>query len=927
MCLSSSTKKVDKFTSDDPQSSGILKNMFSKFLKKSPQTAPKKTPTQNHATAEVTPARSTEPAASAAWENRLKLAIGNDTELLALAIDAPSVDHKLICVQALSSEEALRTAEREFRKRDRRVHSLAKQRHETLVQQRETRASASDLIRDAAALLEAPVIPANRLVELNQAWELLSHAFIEDQDKSRFARLQADLAEVMRERGERMRVVSRWSGAANQALAELNSACAAVAAPGTALQELAAMLDTAGEKARATLAAMPATAPATTSRDEAIAALGAAIQSGLQDAALIETRLAILGELQASHAKQHEASNDEKSGSPSTTVPATIRAAAVERWKGLPPMADKRVEKALNARLDECLNLQDEARKALKKKSSLIASEKNKAARQASIQTLIAAADATEAALAAGQLAEAGKQLAILQAASGINTNTELQTRIGALQSEFSRLKGWQQWGGGRVRDDLVVEAEALAASTAATEGSRPVKLPIRQLDESIEQLRARWKELDRLGGATSKPLWQRFEAALKTAYLPVAAHLAQLKEARQENLASRQKLLDVLDALNIAVDAQDPPDWKEISRALAHFQTEWRKLGPVEHTVPHKSQPALLDRMKASIARLEVPLKEVQASAQAEREQLIVRARALSQEVQSRDLMAKLRELQSQWQSHARSQPLPRKIENKLWAEFKAATDALMSQREAASSARDAEFKANQAIREALIARLEELHPDIPTADIKRVLASVDTEWRNAGEAPRNQADRLESRYRAAREQAQQHIAGSAQRSWQLTCDALLAKLALCEDLESAAPSPHSAADIEARWNILPALPTRWEQALQARYQSVCENPVCENPGISNAANNGEPLDQLLLQLESSLEIPSPPAFQTARQTLKLLAMKDAMEGRRPAIPAWPEIEEMTAAAFGYTHLQPDQRVRFQSIIAALRKPGPWSK
>jgi hypothetical protein len=491
-----------------------------------------------------------------------------------------------------------------------------------------------------------------------------------------------------------------------------------------------------------------------------------------------------------------------------------------------------------------------------------------------------------------------------------------LQARISALQSEFSRLKGWQQWGGGRARDDLVVEAEALAASTVVPEGSPPLKLAIKQLESSIEQLRVRWKELDRLGGATSKPLWQRFDAALKTAYLPVAAHLAQLKEARQKNLAARKNLLDALDvldamdALNMTADDQNAPDWKEANRALAHFQTEWRKLGPVEHTVPHKAQPALLERMKSSVARLEAPLNEAQASAQVERERLIVRARALGQDAQGRDMMAKLRELQTQWQNHARSQPLPRKVENKLWAEFKATTDALMGQREAAINARDAGFKANQVAREALIARLEELHQDTSPADIKRALASVDTEWRNAGEAPRNQAARLESRYRAAREQAQQHMAGSAQRSWQHTCDALLAKLALCEALESATPL----AGIEARWNILPVLPTRWELVLQARYKSGSGNP---------ANNSGEAPDPLLLQLESALEIPSPEAFQTARRTLKLQAMKDAMEGRKQVTHALPDLEKMTAAVLGCTHLSPEQRSRLQSIIAALPRSG----
>ena len=888
--------------------------MFSKIFQKSPK--------KSQPPAEVIPETSHEITAEATWESRLQAAIGNDAELLALAIDAPSIDHKLSAVQALTSEEGLMAAEREFRKHDRRAHSLAKQRYETLVKQRETRASAAELVQAAAALVEAPMIPANRLVELSQAWELLDHALIVDEDKSRFAKLQASLTELMRERGERKRIVSRWPAAAKQALAELSSACTTVAANSSGQQDLAAMLAAASEKARATLAAMPTTDSSSTPEDDVIAALGAAIQSALQDAALIEARLAILGELQACQAPQHEALNDEKFSPPPIALTAAIKAAAIERWKELQSMADQRNENALNARFEECSHFHDEARKKLQKQSSLIASEKNKAAQQANIQTLMAAADAAEAALVAGHLAEAGKQLTSLQTASGKGgASAELQTRIGALQSEFARLKGWQHWGGGRVRDDLVLEAEALAASTVVPKESPPVKLPIKQLDDSIEQLRARWKELDRLGGATSKPLWQRFDEALKTAYLPVAMHLAKLKEVRQENLAARKNLLTVLDALNITVDDQNAPDWKEINWALAHFQTEWRKLGPIEHTVPHKAQLALLDRMKVSVARLEDPLKEVQVSAQAAREQLIVRAKALSQDVQGRDMLVKLRELQTQWQSHAKSQPLPRKIENLLWAEFKAATDALMSQREAAFSARDAGFKANQVMREALIAQLEELHQDTPPADIKRVLASVDAEWRKAGEAPRNQAAGLESRYRAAREQAQEHIVGSAQRSWQQTCDALLAKLALCEELETAAPSSRSAADIEARWKTLPALSVRWEQALQARYK-----PGCEISGGGNPANSGEPLDQLLLQLEFSLEIPSPEAFQAARQTLKFLAMKNAMEGRKSATPASSDIEKMTAAALGYTHLSPDQRSRLQSIIAAIRKSGSGS-
>ena len=105
------------------------------------------------------------------------------------------------------------------------------------------------------------------------------------------------------------------------------------------------------------------------------------------------------------------------------------------------------------------------------------------------------------------------------------------------------------------------------------------------------------------------------------------------------------------------------------------------------------------------------------------------------------------------------------------------------------------------------MIAQLEALHQDTPQADIKRILASVDAEWRKTGEPPRNHATKLEAKYQAARKQAQEHVAGSARRIWQRTCDALHAKLVLCEELESATPG----ADIQARWESLTDLPPRW--------------------------------------------------------------------------------------------------------------------
>jgi len=851
------------------------------------------------------------------WEGRLQAAIGNDAMLLALAVDASSIDHKLAAVQALSGEDALRTAEREFRKHDRRVHSLAKQRYETLVRQRETRAVAAELIRAAAALAGLPMIPANRLVELNQAWELLDAALVADDQRAEFASSQSSLAELMRGRAERKRSGSRWSAAGNQALADIGAALSSVAVAGADPREIGIRLAAAEESARSVLAAMPTGGDATGPEDPSIAMLATTIRSALDEATLIDARLAVLGQLREGRSAQTGGSNPEESVRPSA---ASLKA-VTEHWQGLPPLADKYIEDALTLRFNEGLRRQEESLRKMQEEARLRLSTIEKAKQQARFQALAEKVDAAEVALAAGHLAEAGKQLTALQTALGKGgASAAQQRRIGVLQAELARLKGWQHWGGGRVRDDLVAEAEALAATTVVAEGARPPKLAIKQLERDIEQLRGRWKELDRLGGATSKPLWQRFDGALKTAYLPVAAHLARLNEARQENLTARRNLLAALDVLDIDANGlAAAPDWREVGRALAHFQTEWRKLGPLEHTVPHKVQPGLAERMLASVARLEAPLREVHVMAQAQREQLIARAKALGQDAQSRDLMARLRELQSQWQSHAKSHPLPRKIENHLWTEFRAATDALIGMREAAFSARDAGLKANQAVREALIAGLEELHPDTPAGDIKRALARVETEWRKAGDAPKNQAARLESRYRAARDKALGHLAGSAQRTWNRTCDTLLAKLALCTELEASDPAmPVALPEVQARWDELPSLPPRWEQGLQARWRAAGASPTG-----AGEIGRGDAADDLLLQLESALDVPSPEAFQMARRTLKLLAMKTAMEGRRSATPEPLDLDGMIAAAFACTRLRADQAARLDALIAALRRSG----
>jgi DNA repair protein SbcC/Rad50 len=937
------------------------KIMFGKLFKKSDKNDMVVTslPTMNTTASKVAEAAQETALQAMAWESRLHAAKGDDMALLSIAIDAPVIDIKCAAVMALSSEDALKTAEREFRTHDRKVHRAAKQRYEAVVAHRENNEAATALIASAAALAAEPMIPANKLVELDRAWAALDHSHLNADTQAEYAKYWAALTAVTRERGDKQLTINRWLAEATEAEAQLNATTADVANGVKDRHELLS-LNQAVETLRAAAPVNDGNANAKNMLK--VVALVESLGATLNTSQQVIARLDILDQLD-----EPQQANPAVDAATESTQP-NAKSSATGRWRALPAITDEKIAAPLNARFDEWQMNERDQRQTKQSEKKQKQNDERKALKDAKVEVLATVVAAGEAAIAEGHLAEANKHLvAIDEAVSNGGSNAALASRIEALQAEYARLKGWQHWGGGRVRDDLVLEAEALAKTVAehsaepeiekvvaesanavdaagdtavvehaaaptadataaepapkAKKPARAAKLPLKQHADAIENLRERWKECDRLGGATSRSLWQRFDGALKQAYVPVAAHLAKLKAARQENLDARNKLIATLDAAKVSDPASsetplqaDPQDYRELARALDSFQTEWRKLGPVEHTVPHKAREALLTRMRKSMARLEQPLFEARRVAQLKRDKLIERAKALGTDAHARDVIAKVRELQAEWQREAKAMPLARNVENAVWTAFKTATDAVFTQRDAAFNARDAELKLSKTVREELIAKVAALNESTPVTDIKRTLMETDTAWRRAGEAPRAEATKLDSQFRAAREAAQKLIASSAQRIWDAKCDALNAKLVLCEELENTA----TAENIDERYAAIPALPNVWEQALAARLAHA-KSGTATTSDLATAVKMQEAQKLTLLQLESVLDIASPAQFQAARRDLKLRAMKMAMEGKASA-DANPSVDKLTADALGFSHLDAASRERLNAILVALR-------
>jgi hypothetical protein len=783
-----------------------------------------------------------------AWREKIVAAEGDDGALLQLAQEAPGVELKLAALAALREEEALRQALRTFRHQDKRLHRAAKSRWQAAVAKREADAEARVLIAGARALSEQERIPANRLVELDRAWEALRGASPDEALLAEFQAVRAELGAKVRERGEAEQAIVRWLAAADAAIHALTAGLAAVAR---------------GAAAPASRGASPA--PGGAPADLAAVLLELSSQVPGASGAAIDARCS--GKIDAANRALALASSVVQRAEFLHSLPAAGLAdeadekARIEQWRGFPEVPDGELQALLARRFSDWRNASSQERQREREARRTHEGELNAEERKRRLAQMQRHVEAAEAAQAAGQVEELTRLIgAIDEALKPGPVSADLARRIESLRAEQQRLRAWQRWSGGQRREELVAEAQALA-------GMAGEKLVLKAHAEAIDKLRERWKELDKLGGATSKTLWLAFDGALKAAYAPVAAHLEKLKAARKENLAARNRLIDGLAGARAKFDPA-APDWRALARTVEEARIAWRRLGPVEHTVPREAQKgdkAVAARYAAALQGLEGPLGQAYREAGEERKRLIAAAQRLGEaQPLARDAIDKVRALQAQWQAHAKALPLPRREESALWSAFKAATDAVFSARDAARAARDTA----RAARESQAAE--------------------------------------HAKARAARESESKRLREAAAQAAQARFDALIAAMRLCDERE-AAPDLEVPPDLEARWSALEGLPAAWKTALEPRFRGT---PA-----------KRQPLPELLLKLEVACELETPGEFMAARRQLKLLALKTAMEDRRAALTTPADIERWLLEAAATARPDEVSRARLEKIIAGWRR------
>jgi hypothetical protein len=227
------------------------------------------------------------------------------------------------------------------------------------------------------------------------------------------------------------------------------------------------------------------------------------------------------------------------------------------------------------------------------------------------------------------------------------------------------------------------------------------------------------------------------------------AAKAEENKEVVAAAIAAREALVAKAEALA----AQDPAKviWKSATATLTELFNEWQAAQKSGPRLPKAEADSLWKRFSQARTKVEAAKRTFFATADAQaktakatKSDLVAKAQALV--AKGADAVAEYRKLLDAWKLAGRTNP---KTDDALWAQFKAAGDAIYAakgEQVAVTSASQAQ--AYEAKLE-LLAEAAAIDPEKDLTEAKRLLASIQERWEKAGRVAREQIPATEEKLR----------------------------------------------------------------------------------------------------------------------------------------------------------------------------------
>lgn len=224
-------------------------------------------------------------------------------------------------------------------------------------------------------------------------------------------------------------------------------------------------------------------------------------------------------------------------------------------------------------------------------------------------------------------------------------------------------------------------------------------------------------------------------------------AEKARRAEAAEKSLAERTLIVEQIEKLA----ATDPSTlrWKDVSAQVDAIFASWQEAQKTGARISKGDGNALWKRFRDARNKLDherrayfAELDQRTKSSKSVKEDLISSAEKLSGD----NSLAQYRELLEKWKKAPRA---GKKVDDALWARFKAAGDAVYQAKKEADDQEDAAYSGNLEAKLAILTEAEELLTATNADEARATLNALNKKWDAAGKVPRAQMKPTEERMR----------------------------------------------------------------------------------------------------------------------------------------------------------------------------------
>ena len=240
----------------------------------------------------------------------------------------------------------------------------------------------------------------------------------------------------------------------------------------------------------------------------------------------------------------------------------------------------------------------------------------------------------------------------------------------------------------------------------------------------------------------------EQIEAGLAAKRESEAAQRAQAKAA-----AATEREAIVAEAEQIAAQPPGSTQWKTSGERMRVLLDDWKRHQRSAARLDKTTETALWQRFSHARNAFDknrrawfAQLDSTRADAKATKDALVREAEQLATSTDWGPTARAFKRLMDQWRQAGRA---ARSDDDALWERFKTAQDAFFNAKDEVSAAEDEEFRANLAVKEALIVEAEAILPVRDLDAAKTRLRGIQERWDAAGKVPRADIERTEKALR----------------------------------------------------------------------------------------------------------------------------------------------------------------------------------